>query len=307
MMGYTDRFFRALLRCLNSEIILYTQMIPCGKVLHRDDWCERFVYSKDQGRVIVQLGGGNPSELAASTDRLVALGYTEINLNVGCPSARVQLGNIGAVLFKDPKLVAECVRAMQGKGAEITVKTRLGVDDCDRYEDVVRFVSTVADAGVTTFIMHARKAWLKGLSAKENREIPPLRYDWVQRLQVDFPKITFILNGGIGSCEEVKGCLQDFPGVMLGRAVCRRPEIVAELDGSQCDDLYVYRAVKEYLSYVERGVVGPQDRPLKPLLYLFTGKAGVKRWRQGISDQERSGCWDVLSLYQSLSSLRTKA
>ena len=111
MMGYTDRFFRALLRCLNSEIILYTQMIPCGKVLHRDDWCERFVYSKDQGRVIVQLGGGNPSELAASTDRLVALGYTEINLNVGCPSARVQLGNIGAVLFKDPKLVAECVRA----------------------------------------------------------------------------------------------------------------------------------------------------------------------------------------------------
>ena len=232
-MGYTDRYFRHLLRLMNAEVTLYTEMPPTGRVERcLDDFSLGF--EPDQHPLVAQLGGGDPKALARATSVLLAYGYREINLNVGCPSSKVQAANIGAILFKQPELVRDCVAAIREAGATmVTVKTRLGVDELDQYEDVCHFMQKVSEVPVDRWIMHARKAWLTGLNPKRNRTVPPLRYDEVYALKKQFPNVPMILNGGIEGVEAMMSHCQYVDGVMLGRAIMRKPELLMKDQGAE--------------------------------------------------------------------------
>ncbi|MGH8403722.1 MAG: tRNA dihydrouridine(20/20a) synthase DusA, partial [Gammaproteobacteria bacterium] len=217
MMDYTDRHFRYFIRLMSRHTRLYTEMLTTGAVLHGDR--RRFLeFHQAEHPLALQLGGSEPRALAECTRIAGDYGYDEVNLNVGCPSDRVQAGRFGACLMTEPQLVAECVSAMTAASTvPVTVKTRIGVDEHDSYEHLTHFVGTVAAAGCRVFVIHARKAWLKGLSPKENREIPPLRYDVAERLKRDFPALGIIVNGGIKTLAVMENHLAEFDGVMIGR------------------------------------------------------------------------------------------
>ena len=286
MMDWTDRHCRALHRTLTVRALLYTEMITTGAVLHGDR--ERLLGFDDcEQPVALQLGGSEPGDLAQAARIGEDLGYREINLNVGCPSDRVQSGRFGACLMREPELVADCMAAI-GAAVSVpaTVKCRIGVDDQEPEESLFTLVDLCARAGVTTFIVHARKAWLEGLSPKENRDIPPLDYPLVYRLKRERPALTVVINGGIGSLDEVEAHLQHVDGAMLGRAAYHDAAILGQVDrrvfGEDGEDVGPHEAVERYLPYVERQLArGVHLAAMtRHMLGLFHGLPGARSWRR---------------------------
>lgn len=288
MMDWTDRHCRYFHRLLAPSALLYTEMVTSGAVLHGDR--ERLLaYNAEEHPLALQLGGSEPGDLARCADIAAKLAFDEVNLNVGCPSDRVQRGRFGACLMLEPSLVRDCVMAMlDAVDIPVTVKTRVGVDDHDSYEEFRDFVGTVAESGCGVFIVHARKAWLSGLSPKQNREIPELRHDWVYRLKREFPELTVVINGGVSTVEDGERHLQSVDGVMLGRAAYHNPWILAELQQrlfgrpGVADRGEAVRALTEYL--VAQKMAGvPVKHISRHVLGLYQGMPGAKRWRRYIS------------------------
>ncbi|MCO7226438.1 tRNA dihydrouridine(20/20a) synthase DusA [Pleionea sp. CnH1-48] len=290
MMDWTDRHDRYFLRQISRHTLLYTEMVTTGAVINGDR--QRLLgFDAAEHPIAVQLGGCDPHELSESARICQDFGYDEVNLNVGCPSDRVQKGRIGACLMAEPELVAECVSAMQ-KAVDIpvTVKTRIGIDDRDSYEELHDFVSQVAQAGCKTFIVHARKAWLKGLSPKENREIPPLHYDTVYQIKSDFPELEVIINGGIKTLEETESHLKHVDGVMIGREAYQNPYILADVDqrffGATHNKVARSQVVDKMLPYIEGYLQqgGRLQHVVRHMLGLFHAQPGGKQWRRYLSE-----------------------
>ncbi len=290
MLDWTDRHCRYFLRLLSPHAWLYTEMITTGALIHGDQ--QRFLgFDNSEHPVALQLGGSNPEELAICAEKVEQAGFDEVNLNVGCPSDRVQAGRFGACLMKEPDLVAECVDAMQHRvNIPVTVKHRIGVDEQEGYEPLKDFVQTVSQAGCNTFIVHARKAWLKGLSPKQNRDVPPLQYDMLPRLKQDFPKLEFIANGGIRSHADVETQLEHADGVMIGREAYHNPYLLAELEqqlwGSDTTLLERDSVVAKYIEYAKQPLA--QGRRLHSLsrhiLGLYQAQPGARTWRRTLSE-----------------------
>ncbi len=286
MMDWTDRHCRALHRVLSSRTLLYTEMVTTGAVIHGDR--ERLLgYDDSEHPVALQLGGSDPADLAASARIGAELGYDEINLNVGCPSDRVQSGRFGACLMREPALVAECMSAMgEAVDVPVTVKCRIGVDDQDPEVSLFDLVERCAAAGVKTFVVHARKAWLKGLSPKENRDVPPLDYPLVYRLKRERPELTVVINGGVGSLDEAETHLAHVDGVMMGRAAYHEAALLGQVDrrlfGEGVDDVTPSEAVRRYLPYMraqlDRGV--HLSAMTRHMLGLYHGVPGARAWRR---------------------------
>jgi tRNA-dihydrouridine synthase A len=278
MMDWTDRHCRYFLRQVSARVRLYTEMITTAALIH-GDVDHHLAFSKDEHPLAAQLGGSDPQELAMCARLVESYGYDEINLNVGCPSERVQKGAFGACLMAEPSLVAECVRAMkEASGLDVTVKHRIGIDAIEAYDFVRDFVAVVSQAGCRTFIVHARNAILKGLSPKENREVPPLKYDYVYRLKQDFPQLEIIINGGIASWVEVTNHLAYVDGVMLGRAAYHNPWMLAEAEKTRAqvvEAMYEYAKGVESLRHVTRHMLG-----------LYHGHRKARLWRRMLSDSE---------------------
>lgn len=294
MMAHTDRHFRYLLRLLSGRVMLYSEMLTTGAVLNGDP-SRRLAFDPSEHPVGLQLGGSDPVELARAAAVAEATGYDEINLNVGCPSDRVREGRIGACLMAEPRLVAECVAAMRtAVRIPVTVKSRIGIDDRDSYEDLVRFIEPVAAAGCTVFIVHARKACLNGLSPRENREIPPLRHEYVHRLKREFPHLEIILNGGICSLAEVKEHLAHVDGVMIGRAACDDPYVLAgadrEIFGTRTLPATRHEVLERFMDYMEtRLALGDALHGMaRHALGLFHGQPGARAFRRRLSLQSTS-------------------
>ena len=285
MMEWTDRHCRFFHRLLTRRALLYTEMVTTGAVLHGDR--ERLLgYDPGEHPVALQLGGSDPADLAASARIGEDLGYDEINLNVGCPSDRVQSGRFGACLMREPRLVAECMAAI-GAAVKVpaTVKCRIGVDDQDPEESLFTLVDLCAEAGVSTFVVHARMAWLKGLSPKENRDVPPLNYPLVYRLKRERPDLTICINGGIATLDEAQAHLEQVDGVMLGRAAYHTPEVLGQVDRrlfGAGEDVDPFQAVELYRSYMAaqlaRGV--HLSAMTRHMLGLFHGRPGARAWRR---------------------------
>ena len=286
MMDRTDRHLRYLLRLLAPHARLYTEMITARALLRGDT--ERLLrFDAAEHPIALQLGGSEPGELAEAARLGAAAGYDEINLNCGCPSDRVQAGCFGAALMLERARVAQCVRAMRAEVAvPVTVKTRLGVDDHDSYEFVRDFVGEVAAAGCTMFIMHARKAWLSGLSPKQNREVPPLDYARVYRLKREFPDLRIVINGGFVTLEDSVAQLTHVDGIMVGRAAYQDSWLLARLDehlfgGSRASEAAVLTAFERYVAR-ELAAGTPLRAMTRHLLGMRTGRAGGRRWRRDL-------------------------
>ena len=313
MMDYTDRHFRYFIRLMTRHTLLYTEMVTCGALLHGDH--RRFLeFHPAEHPVALQLGGSEPTALAACAKLAVRYAYDEVNLNVGCPSDRVQSGRFGACLMNEPQLVADCVAAMQAAGpVPVTVKTRIGVDERDSYEELVEFVRVVARAGCKVFIIHARKAWLKGLSPKQNREIPPLRYDVAARLKLDFPELTVVVNGGVQTLDAMHAHLGAFDGVMVGREAVSNPYLFASVDkrffGLEAAPLSRTDILRAWLPYLgaqlQEGV--PLARMTRHALGLFHGCAGARTWRRALSEEATRPGAGIAVLHQALDSLKAAA
>jgi len=289
-MDWTDRHCRAFHREISSEAFLYTEMVTTGALIHGD--VERHLgFDSIEHPVALQLGGSEPADLAASARLGQRYGYSEVNLNCGCPSERVQRGAFGACLMETPEQVADCVRAMRDAvSIPVTVKHRIGLGRHEGYDFVRDFVGTVASAGCGLFIVHARNAWLDGLSPKENREVPPLRYEIVHRLKADFPDLTIILNGGLTTHEGASAAAQGLDGVMLGREAYHNPWVLAEVDSrwfglAELPDLpRSRRAVAEAMAvYAEGFPELPARVILRHLLGLYHGQPRARLWRQRLS------------------------
>ena len=290
MMEWTDRHYRYFARQISKHAVLYTEMITTGAILHGD--FERYLtFDAQEHPIAVQLGGSNPDELAKCARVCEDYGYDEINLNVGCPSDRVQNGKIGACLMAEPELVAECVSAMRAKvDIPVTVKHRIGIDDLDSYELLAKFVEIVKSGGCETFIVHARKAILSGLSPKQNREIPPLDYEAVYQLKKDFPELEIILNGGVTSLDESETHLKHIDGVMIGREAYHNPFILAEVDnrfyGSEDEPVFREQVVQAILPYIESELAkGTRLQHIsRHILGLFHSRPRGKLWRRFLSE-----------------------
>ncbi len=290
MLDWTDRDFRYLCRLISRHTLLYTEMVTTGALLHGD--ASRFLAHDDiEYPLALQLGGSDPAALAKCAILAQQQGYQEINLNVGCPSDRVQNGSFGACLMAEPNLVADCVRAMKDAvSLPVTVKTRLGIDELDSYQFLHEFVSAMVAADCDALILHARKAWLKGLSPKQNRDIPPLDYQRVYQIKQDFPNLHVDINGGVQTLAEALDHLQHVDGAMIGRAIYHRPYLLADADSQIFGDPTPVKTeaeiVEMMLPYIEQRM--SQGRPLKSItrhmLGLFQGQAGARRWRRHLSE-----------------------
>jgi tRNA-dihydrouridine synthase A len=291
MMDYTDRHCRYLLRLLSPGALLYTEMVTAHALTHGH--VERLLgLDASEHPVALQLGGADPDLLARAARLGEAYGYDEINLNLGCPSDRVQSGRFGACLMADPATVVECVRAMrESVRLPITVKCRIGIDELDDYGFFDHFVSVVRESGVDVFIVHARKAFLQGLSPKENREIPPLRYEFPQRLKQEHPELAVILNGGLRTLAQVREWLPRFDGVMIGRQVYQEPYLLAELHREFMDPTWTppsrEAVVEQYADYVERMAAAGHSVPLmlRHVHGLYAGLSGARSWRRFLGEQ----------------------
>lgn len=290
MMDWTDRHCRAFHRQLTRHALLYTEMVTAPAIMHGDR--ERLLgKSGIEHPVALQLGGSDPGALAEAAVVGEGFGYDEINLNVGCPSDRVQEGRFGACLMAEPELVAQCVNAMQRQvRVPVTVKCRIGIDDQDSEADLNRFIDMVADAGCTTFIVHARKAWLKGLSPKENREVPPLDYARVYRLKDRRPDLTIVINGGIVDLDAAAKQLEHVDGVMVGRAAYQEPYILAEVDRRFFDaDAPVSSrldAIEGVIPHIERHLAsgGRLNNVVRHMLGLYHGQPRARVFRRHLSE-----------------------
>jgi len=290
MLDWTDRHCRYFHRLLTKQSALYTEMVTTGAILHGDR--ERHLrFNAEEHPLALQLGGSEPREMAECARIAEGYGYDEININVGCPSERVQKGAFGASLMAEPQLIAECVSAMQAAVAiPITVKNRIGIDDQDDYPSLQRFVSTVSQAGCQTFIIHARKAWLKGLSPKENREIPPLRYELVYQIKQEFPQLEILINGGITTLKQCQQHLQHVDGVMVGREAYHNPWLLAQVDPLLYGTPAPFDGRKAVLEALLDYVQAQQDAGVpfghisRHILGLFQGMPGARHWRRVISE-----------------------
>ncbi|MGD2179980.1 tRNA dihydrouridine(20/20a) synthase DusA [Lusitaniella coriacea LEGE 07167] len=290
MMDRTDRHYRYFMRQMTRRTLLYTEMVVAAAILHGDR-AKLLGFSPEEKPLALQVGGDNPQDLSICAQVAEEMGYDEINLNVGCPSDRVKSGNFGACLMAQPDRVARAVEAMQKVTTlPVTVKHRIGIDERDRYEDMKNFVRIVSDAGCQRFTVHARKAWLKGLSPKENRTVPPLRYGDVHRLKEEFPHLTIEINGGIITLEQVREQLQSVDAVMIGRAAYDTPYLFAAVDRNFYGETEpppsrhaVVEAMFPYIEYwVSRGV--KLNAIARPMLQLFAGQPGTKAWKRHISE-----------------------
>ena len=289
MMDWTDRHCRYFHRLLAPSAMLYTEMVTTGAIIHGD--ADRFLaFNPEEPPLALQLGGSEPENLASCARLAEQRGFDEINLNVGCPSDRVQRGRFGACLMLEPELVKDCMSAMQDAvDIPVTIKTRLGVDDHYSYEYMSDFVGRIAESGCSVFIMHARKAVLAGLSPKQNREVPPLHHDWVYRLKQEMPELEIVINGGIYSLETVQTHLQQVDGVMLGRAAYHSPWVLAECQAQLFDqNSAVDRSdiIEQMTEYIERQVSeGVAVKHIsRHVLGLFQGIPGAKVWRRYLSE-----------------------
>ena len=290
MMDWTDRHCRVFHRLITRQARLYSEMVTADAVIHgRRE--QLLGFSEAEHPIALQLGGSDASKLADASAIGVAYGYDEINLNVGCPSDRVQEGRFGACLMAEPTLVARCVAAMQAAvRVPVTVKCRIGIDDQDSERDFQSFVDHVSGAGVTTFVVHARKAWLKGLSPKENREVPPLDYARVYRLKASRPDLIVVINGGIGSQDEAERHLQHVDGVMLGRAAYQTPYILADVDrrlfGDTREPALRAEIIAGLLPYVEAHIArgGRLNNIVRHILGLYHGAPGARAFRRHLSE-----------------------
>lgn len=288
MLDWTDRHCRYFMRLMSSNVLLYTEMVTTGALIYgKGDY---LAFNQEEHPVAVQLGGSNPDEMARCAVMCQARGYDEVNINVGCPSDRVQNGRFGACLMAEPQTVADCVKAMQAQvDIPITVKSRIGIDDMDEYDDLTNFIQIVADAGCDTFIVHARKAWLQGLSPKQNREVPPLNYDRVYQLKRDFPHLHISINGGVTSLEQAKQHLAHVDGVMIGREAYANPSVLLNVDNTLFDAPSVSisreQVVRQMLPYIEQHVAdgGRVWHVARHMLGLFQGQPGGKMWRRYLS------------------------
>ena len=289
MLDCTDKHFRMLFRFISRRALLYTEMMTANAILHGD---RKYLlhFNLKEHPVSLQLGGCEPAKLALAAKIGEEFGYQEINLNIGCPSDRVQAGRFGACLMKEPALVADCVASMKAAvNVPVTVKCRLGVDKQDDYESLYHFVETIAKAGCLRFIVHARKAWLKGLSPKQNRTIPPLRYEFVYQLKKDFPKLTIFINGGIQSVAQAKQQLNKVDGVMIGRQAYQKPYSLIGIDAEIFGDSRIpptqFEVIEQYLDYIHQQITTgvPVRAMTRHLLNLLTDFSGAKALRSQIS------------------------
>ncbi len=305
MMAWSDRHCRMFWRQLTQHAVMYTEMVTTGAILHAG--ADRFLtYNTGEHPLALQLGGSNPDDLASCTKIAADFGYDEVNLNCGCPSDRVQNGMFGACLMAHPQRVADCISAMQDASSlPITVKHRIGIDEMESYDEMLEFVKPIADTGCSTFIVHARKAWLQGLSPKQNRDIPPLHYDMVHQLKQDFPSLNVIINGGITSIEHCVSHLQLVDGVMLGRAAYQNPYLLAEVDSLIYNAPTVIKTrdqvLLDYIPYIEEQLQNnvALNHMTRHILGLFQGIPGAKLFRRHISEQAHRSDAGINVVYQA--------
>ncbi|NMH65286.1 tRNA dihydrouridine(20/20a) synthase DusA [Shewanella salipaludis] len=309
MLDWTDRHYRYFARLMSSKALLYTEMVTTGAILHgRGDY---LAYNREEHPLALQLGGSNPEDLAKCAALAAQRGYDEVNLNVGCPSDRVQNGRFGACLMAESALVAECVDAMkQVVDIPVTVKTRIGIDEQDSYEFLTDFIDTVQAKGCSAFTIHARKAWLQGLSPKENREIPPLDYARVYRLKQDYPGLNISLNGGITSLEQAKTHLTHLDGVMVGREAYQNPYMLAEVDSRLCGltapALSREEVIDKMLPYIEAHLAtgGRLNHITRHIIGLFQGLPGSRGWRRYLSENAHRPGADTRVVLQALQTMQ---
>ena len=310
MMDWTDRHCRRFHRLLSRHARLYTEMVTTGALIH-GDVPRHLDFNAAEHPVALQLGGSEPDDLAHCARLAERWGYDEVNLNCGCPSERVQRGAFGACLMAEPKLVRDCVKAMaDAVSIPVTVKHRIGIDKTDSYDFVRDFVGTVAEGGATVFIVHARSAWLKGLSPKENREVPPLRYEFARRLKADFPGFTIVLNGGIADATAVDQALVDLDGVMIGRHAYHEPWFMAQADQRWFGDAHaapnredVVQAMREY-AVVAMSDGAPLRAVTRHMLGLYQGLPGARAWRRMLSDNLRLAQGDANLILDAAAQVR---
>lgn len=309
MMDWSDRHCRFFWRLMSKHARLYTEMITTGALLYGDS--DRFLrFNDEEHPIAVQLGGSKPNDLAKSALLCEQAGYDEINLNVGCPSERVQNGAFGACLMNEPELVADCIQAMvESVKIPVTIKCRIGVDDNDSYESLSAFVEKNSKAGCNIFIVHARKAWLSGLSPKQNREIPPLNYPMVFKLKQDFPKLSIILNGGLKTIAACQQSLEQLDGVMIGREAYQNPFMLTGVDQFLFDNTHSnndfrqpLEVAKAFQNYIERelsqGV--KLNHITRHILGLFNGQPNAKAWRRFLSENAHKQEADIDTYKESL-------
>lgn len=296
MMDWTTRDYRFFARLFNPNIVLYTEMVTTGAIIHGD--AKRHLdFNLQEHPLVLQLGGSNPQDLATCTKMAEDWGYNEVNLNVGCPSDRVQNNKIGACLMAEPNLVAECIDQMQkAVSIPVTVKHRIGIDDMQSYDEMLHFVDTVAAAGCTHFVVHARIAILQGLSPKENREVPPLRYEDVYRLKRERPNLTIEINGGIKTFEETQQHLQYVDGVMIGREAYHNPYLLAEFGQFWNLDMPDrFNIMQQMMPYIEKRLAegAPLSIITRHILGLFQNLPGARKWRQALSGGNAKSLTDI--------------
>ena len=310
MMDWTDSPCRVLHRCLTKQALLYTEMVTADAVL-RGDRVRLLGFEAFEHPLALQLGGFDPAKLAEASKIAADFGYDEVNLNVGCPSDRVQSGRFGACLMREPQLVADCVAAMRAAvSIPVTVKCRIGVDDQDPEESLRTLIDASSKAGVNVFAVHARKAWLEGLSPKENRDVPPLDYELVYRVKRERPQLTILVNGGIETLEQAEEHLRHADGVMLGRAAYQNPILLAEVDVRFFDGAPVDldTAIDVYAEHVERQLhQGARLHPLiKPMLGLYNGRPGARLFRRHLSEYAVRDGAGIAVLREALDFVRTR-
>jgi len=307
MLDWTDKHERYFLRLMSKHAVFYTEMVTTGALIHGDK--DRYLqFNQEEHPVALQLGGSDPKAMAQCAKMAEDYGYDEVNINVGCPSDRVQNGAFGACLMAEPELVAENVSAMQNAvDIPVTVKNRIAIDEMDEYECLPKFIKTVSQAGCKTFIIHARKAWLKGLSPKQNRDVPPLNYDLVYQMKRDFPELEIIINGGIKTLDESEQHLAQVDGVMIGREAYHNPYMMNQVDMRLYKEIQnektEFDVLNQYMEYMRKQI--DQGVYLKHmsrhLLGLFTGQAGAKAWRRYISENAHKEGAGVEVIQQAVS------
>ena len=306
MLDWTDRHYRYMARLISKNQLLYTEMVTTGAIIHgKGDYLR---YNEQEHPIALQLGGSNPTDLAICAKKAQDYGYDEVNINVGCPSDRVQNGKFGSCLMAEPELVAQSVEAMRAVvDIPITVKHRIGIDELDSYQFMTDFVGTVSEAGCNSFTVHARKAWLSGLSPKQNREIPPLDYERVHRLKRDFSHLDISINGGITSLAQAQEQLQHVDGVMIGREAYHNPYMLAEVDAlfyQQAGEVITReQVVSQMLEYVEQHLSagGKLNHITRHMLGIFVKVPGAKMWRRHLSENAHKPNADTKVIEQALS------
>lgn len=306
MLDWTDRHCRYFHRLMSKQAVLYTEMVTTGAIIHgKGDY---LAFNAEEHPLVLQLGGSNAADMAQCARLAEQRGYDAVNINVGCPSDRVQNGMFGACLMAQPQLVADCVKAMQDATTiPISVKTRIGIDDSDEYQFLQDFIGVVADAGCQQFVVHARKAWLKGLSPKENREIPPLNYQRVYQVKQDFPALDISINGGIKTLAEAATHLQYLDGVMIGREAYTNPYLLSQVDtmlyGQPEVALTEHEVVRAMIPYIEQQMQqGARFWHIaRHMLGLFQGQPGARQWRRLLSEQGHLPTATPALLLQALS------